>query len=113
MSTRPMAIGYLRRDISGVSQTWDETRIRSLARRLGYELSKTVVFGRETEQPEQKLLEVVAKNGAEAVIIPDTTHFDGTIPEALVRACDVITVSPEYTYARWAIPPRTDGSAAE
>jgi hypothetical protein len=31
----PTAIGYVRKDISGTRQQWDETQVRSLARRLG------------------------------------------------------------------------------
>ncbi|CAM4262066.1 hypothetical protein NONI108955_17530 [Nocardia ninae] len=109
--SRPIAIGYLRRDVSGISQPWHETQIRSLAKRLGYELAKTVVFGRDTEAPVDRLLEVVRSAGAEAIVVPGSEHFGGKVPERLVRVCDVITVSPQYTYARsYASPFLGDGA---
>ncbi|MFI6776518.1 hypothetical protein [Nocardia sp. NPDC050412] len=40
----------------------------------------------------------------DAVIVPSADHFGGTVPEELVKVRDVITTSPENTYARWAIP---------
>ncbi|WP_433199207.1 hypothetical protein ACQP1G_06160 [Nocardia sp. CA-107356] len=36
----------------------------------------------------------------DAVIVPSVAHMGGTIPGPLVQVCDVITVSPENTYAR-------------
>ncbi|WP_405163930.1 hypothetical protein OG203_02075 [Nocardia sp. NBC_01499] len=98
--SRPRAIGYLRRDISGGSQMWHETQIRSLARRLGYELAKTVVFGPEVDDPVTRLLTVVRSTEAEAVVVPGPEHFGGRVPDRVVRVCDVITVSPHCTYAR-------------
>lgn len=104
MRQKPTALGYLRSDISGVAQVWDETQIRSLAKRLGYELCKTVVFGKDTDHPASRLLNVVRRLDVDAVIAPSLDHLDGTA-EPVVRTCDVITVSPESTYARWALPP--------
>ncbi|WP_228535084.1 hypothetical protein [Nocardia sp. BSTN01] len=42
---------------------------------------------------------------ADAVVVPGVAHFDdGVVPTKLLRIADVITVEPEYTYARigWA-----------
>ncbi|MFI9509128.1 hypothetical protein [Nocardia sp. NPDC052566] len=108
MSTRPAAIGYLRRDVSGVSQVWDETQIGSVARRLGYELAKTIVFDARTPDAVAQLITAVERADADAVIVPGAAHFGGVIPDQLVRVCDVVTVSPEATYARWAL--RADGA---
>jgi hypothetical protein len=102
MRPRPTAIGYLRRDVSGVSQTWDEIQIRSVAKRLGYELAKTVVFGPETDSPLSRLMNVVRRVDVDAVIVPSVRHFGGEVSSELVKVVDVITVSPENTYARWA-----------
>lgn len=102
MWRRPTAIGYLRRDVCGVAQDWDEIRIRSLAKRLGYELAKTVVFGALTDEPVTRLINVVRSLDAEAVVVPSAAHFDGGVPDRLVAVADVITVEPENTYARWA-----------
>ncbi|MFD0365851.1 hypothetical protein ACFQZZ_30810 [Nocardia sp. GCM10030253] len=104
MRARPTAIGYLRRDVSGFSQSWDEIQIRSVAKRLGYDLAKTVVFGRETDSPESRLLNVIRTIDVDAVIVPSAAHLGGAIPDPLVQACDVVTVSPENTYARWSVP---------
>ncbi|MEC3919300.1 hypothetical protein [Nocardia sp. CDC160] len=96
-----MAIGYLRTDVSGHSQQWDETRMRSLAARLGYNLRKTVAFSEHTHEPIQRLVNVVRNLGAEAVIVPGPQHFDRhEVPPELVQVADVITVDPETTYAR-------------
>ncbi|WP_174187714.1 hypothetical protein [Nocardia barduliensis] len=102
MRPRPPAIGYLRRDVSGVSQTWDEIQLRSLAQRLGYELAKTVAFGPETDSPLSRLMNVVRRVDVDAVIVPGVRHFGGEVPPALVQVVDVVTVNPERTYARWA-----------
>ncbi|WP_194835568.1 hypothetical protein [Nocardia sp. XZ_19_369] len=103
MTTQPAAIGYVRHDISGAQQTWDETQIRSLAKRLGYELIENVVFGADTADRLGQLGDIVRRHDAEALITPTLEHLDGTA-EPLVEICDVITVRPENTYARWAFP---------
>ncbi|WP_433655308.1 hypothetical protein ACQPW1_31005 [Nocardia sp. CA-128927] len=102
-SEEPTALGYLRRDISGPQQAWDETQIRSLAKRLGYDLVKTILFDADTDNRIDQLETAVQINKAEAVITPTLDHLDGT-PDPLVKSCDVITVRPENTYARWAFP---------
>ncbi|MFF0543053.1 hypothetical protein ACWEVD_24655 [Nocardia thailandica] len=97
---KPPAIGYLRRDISGVTQPWDETQIRSLAEKLGYRFTKTVVFSERTTDPIGRLREVVATVGAEAVVVPNLAHLGGVLPAGLAADCEVVTVSPEVTHAR-------------
>lgn len=79
--------------------------MQSLAKRLGYRLTKTVTFGAHTDDPVQRLVNVVESVAAEAVLTPSLSHFGGEIPDVLVKAADVITVDPEQTYARWIIPP--------
>ncbi|MCU1648372.1 MAG: hypothetical protein JWN03_8647 [Nocardia sp.] len=101
----PTAIGYLRSDISRSRPPWDEIQIRSLARRLGYALAKTIVFGAYTDDPTQRVIDVVRAIDADAVVIPGIDHFDGYLPPELIAVADVITVSPEQTFARWVIPP--------
>lgn len=101
----PTAIGYLRSDVSGARQQWDEMHVRSLSKRLGYTLSKTVVLSEHIEDPIARLINVVRRMRAEAVVVPSLEHFGGTVPDELVRVVDVITVEPHDTYARWIIPP--------
>lgn len=97
---KPPAIGYLRSDVSGVSRVWDEIQIRTVAERLGYRFTKTIVFSNFTDQPVAQLLSAVRRAGAEAVVVPSSAHLGDDIPEELVNAADVITVTPEATFAR-------------
>lgn len=99
MRATPTAIGYLRKDISGVSQDWDEIQIRSRAKRLGYDLAKTVTFGAGTVDPEGRLVNVVQALDVDAVIVPSIEHFGGQVPQRLVQQCELNTVNPEATYA--------------
>ncbi|WP_406266037.1 hypothetical protein OH799_19470 [Nocardia sp. NBC_00881] len=116
MTSKPGAIGYVRCDISGVRQKWDEMQIRSTAKRLGYDLRKTIVFNERTADPIYRLRVVVTRLGVDAVIAPSGHHFDpawAAVPAELVAVADVITVSPEQTYARWAtgyMPAGLDGA---
>lgn len=101
MRLQPAAIGYVRADVSRIQQRWDEERIRRLAKRLGYNLIKTVVAdGRTNARPLDGLISTVHRTGAEAVVVPSEAHFDDAIPAEVVRIADVITVFPEATYAR-------------
>lgn len=103
MTAEPSAIGWLRSDISGGRQQWDEARIRGLAHRLGYDLRRTVVFGPCTDRPVLRLRFLVSRLDVDAVIVPGVEHFaGGLIPVDLVAVADIITVSPENTYARYA-----------
>ncbi|MBF6446059.1 MULTISPECIES: hypothetical protein [Nocardia] len=97
------AIGYLRRDVSGVRQPWDEIQIRSLAKRLGYNLRKIITFTTEVDDVGVRVRNIAERLGVEAVFVPSVDHFEGgVVPAKLVEVADVITVEPEYTYARWA-----------
>ncbi|MTE15380.1 hypothetical protein GLP40_21720 [Nocardia sp. CT2-14] len=101
MTSEPSAIGWLRSDISGERLQRDETRIRGLAHRLGYDLRRTVVFGPRTDRPVQRLRVLVSRLDLEAVIVPSVDHFEGgCVPADLVAVADIITVYPENTYAR-------------
>ncbi|MEV0295329.1 hypothetical protein [Nocardia sp. NPDC050710] len=105
MRPTPIALGYLRRDVSGVSQVWDETHIRSLAKRLGYDLLEIVVFSAKTDRPVPRLIDAARTVDLDAVIVPSTAHFDGgEIPQELINTCDVLTVNPETTHARNSAP---------
>ncbi|SUA76857.1 Uncharacterised protein [Nocardia otitidiscaviarum] len=104
------AIGYLRTDISGVAQFWDESQIRKLAARLGYDFADMIVYDPKFGRPPLARLKAQATRlDAEAVIVPGPEHFEGgQVPGSLVRQVDVITVTPEETYARRAMPPLPD-----
>ncbi|WP_280358548.1 hypothetical protein [Nocardia otitidiscaviarum] len=110
MRYQATAIGYLRTDISGVSQFWDESQIRKLAARLGYDFADMIVYDPKFGRPPLARLKAqVSRLDAEAVIVPGPEHFEGgQVPGSLVKQVDVITVTPEETYARRAMPPLPD-----
>ncbi|WP_067708657.1 hypothetical protein [Nocardia yamanashiensis] len=105
MRPQPAAIGFLRHDVSGAQRQWDEAQIRHLAGRLGYDLCKTLVLGPDTDRLLTRVRTAITRMEADAVITPSLDHFDGQIPADVVKVADLITVSPENTYARWLIPP--------
>ncbi|MFJ4657427.1 hypothetical protein ACIP5Y_39690 [Nocardia sp. NPDC088792] len=119
MRYKPTALGYVRTDTCGISQLWDESQIRKLAARLGYDFSGMIVYDPATERPALARLKAQATRlDAEAVIVPSQAHFEGgEIPGSLVQQVDVITVSPEETYARRASisgdSPFTAGSSSQ
>jgi hypothetical protein len=91
----------LRRDVSGVRQPWDEEQIRSLAKRFGYDLEKTVTFSNRTDRPEHRLCTVVARIGAAAVFVPSVEHFrPGEVPRALRDLADIVSVNDEHIHAK-------------
>ncbi|MBF6182471.1 hypothetical protein IU481_29020 [Nocardia otitidiscaviarum] len=100
MRYRPTAIGYLRTDVSGMARFQDESRIRELSTRIGYDFADMVVhdpkFGRP---PLARLKTQAARLGALAVIVPGLEHFEGgRVPGSLTERIDVVTVCPEATY---------------
>ncbi|MFD3509314.1 hypothetical protein [Nocardia sp. NPDC058666] len=97
---KPTAIGYLRSDISGPDPNWHEIRIRSRAKRYGYDLAKTIVFTPRTPDPITRLITIAHRTDAEAVFTPHLGHLGTDMPIALVSTCDVITVEDENTYVR-------------
>ncbi|AYF78686.1 hypothetical protein D7D52_03720 [Nocardia yunnanensis] len=107
MRYKPTCLGYLRTDVSGLAQLWDEQQIRKLAERFGYDLSEIVVFDPHSNRPPLARLKAQATRlAAEAVIVPTPDHFpNAEIPAPLVQRMDVITVTPEQTHARHALPP--------
>ncbi|UFS99684.1 hypothetical protein [Nocardia huaxiensis] len=90
-------LGYLRTDVSGVAQLWDQAEIRRLASRLGYDFADMVIFDPKFARPPLARPKAQATRlDAEAVIVPSAAHFEGgEIPSALMARLYVITVSPE------------------
>ncbi|GAB2546108.1 hypothetical protein [Nocardia heshunensis] len=101
MRYTPTALGYLRTDVSGVGQLWDESEIRRLAARYGYDLAEIVVYDPISGRPPFARLKAQATRlDAEAVFVPSLQHFEnGEAPGSLVQRLDVVTVHPESTYS--------------
>ncbi|MEU0542607.1 hypothetical protein ABZ319_22300 [Nocardia sp. NPDC005978] len=99
---RPTALGYLRVDVSGIGQLWDEACIRRLATRLGYDFAALVIYDPNSGRPPLSRVKAQATRlAAEAVIVPGPAHFPGArIPLALLDRLDVITCTPEETHSR-------------
>lgn len=115
MRYKPTALGYLRVDVSGIAQLWDESQIRRVAERYGYDFADMVIYDPRFGRPPLARLKAQATRlDAEAVIVPSPQHFEGgEMPGTLVQQLDVITVTPEATYARRAMPPLRDLPPAE
>ncbi len=92
MKAKTIAVGYLRRDISGESQDWDEIQIRTRARGLGVELSKTIVFSIYTDRRIQRLIDAMNAAGATCVICPGVEHLDGH--QAQLEAAGYTVIAP-------------------
>ncbi|MFC9997024.1 hypothetical protein [Nocardia sp. NPDC127526] len=109
MRYKPTILGYLRTDISGMALLWDQSQIRKRADQLGYDFADMIVYDPRFGRPPLARLKAQATRlHAEAVIVPSADHFGGEIPVDLIRRVDVVTVSPEETYARRAVPPLRD-----
>ncbi|WP_306363787.1 hypothetical protein [Nocardia sp. CC227C] len=115
MRDKPTAIGYLRTDVSGPARLRDQSRIRELASRLGYDFADMIVYDPKFGRPPLARLKAQATRlDAAAVIVPGPEHFEGgRVPVGLVEQLDVITVDPEVTYVRGAMTPGVPPAAAD
>ncbi|MGV9408688.1 hypothetical protein ACWDOP_02140 [Nocardia sp. NPDC003693] len=94
MRREPTALGYVNDDVTA-AVGWDEAQCRRLARRLGYQLIWVpgyCVLG---------LVETVRGADVDAVIVPSSAHLDELTLDRLMHCCDVETVAPRRTYARY------------
>ncbi|WP_084515393.1 hypothetical protein [Nocardia acidivorans] len=110
MPSSPSAIGYLRSDISGARQRWDETQIRHTAARFGYNLLKIIVFSARTDRVMHRLHTALDRAMADAIVTPSLRHFESAeAPAELLAVAAVITVTPERMFARWVAPTKPAG----
>ncbi|ONM50577.1 hypothetical protein [Nocardia donostiensis] len=93
------AISYLRTDLCGVRQRWDEIRMRSLAKRLGYNLRKTITFSALSDDRISRLLDQIEREQAEAVFVPHLDHLEGE-HNRVIAVADVV-VDVDEVYVRW------------
>lgn len=94
---RPVALGWIHPESAALE--WDAAQIRRLAKRLGYRL---VWPSLESRIP---LVDQVRAAGVDAVIAPNTEHFDFVALTSVMMIADVETVHPRLSFARWATRP--------
>ncbi|WP_405137647.1 hypothetical protein [Nocardia sp. NBC_01388] len=96
--------------MSGTNRFWDESQIRDLAARLGYDFSGMVRYDPLSGRPPLARLKAQATRlDAQAVIAPGPDHFEGgQVPQSLIRQLDLIIVSPEETHTRRPTSPYPD-----
>lgn len=80
--------------------------MRSLAKRLGYDLCKTIALSAKTADPVGLLLDQIERTDVEAVIVPGRVHIDGHIGQVMRRADVVFDV--DDVEARWPLTAAID-----
>ncbi|MFE7799649.1 hypothetical protein [Nocardia sp. NPDC057440] len=95
---RPKAIGFLRRDISGIRRDRHEMEIRSRARELGYDLARMVMLGPSADAID-RLVAMLNRLDAAAVIAPSAEHVVDA-RDQLCAVCDLVIVTPQE---RWPV----------
>ena len=93
-----IALGHVHSDSSALD--WDMAQVRRLARHLGYRL----VWAPETSRI--PLVDQVRDACADAVICPSTDHIGILTLHSLMCVCDVETVTPRMSFARWPAEPK-------
>ncbi|NEW37463.1 hypothetical protein GV792_03710 [Nocardia cyriacigeorgica] len=96
MRSQPTALGWIDPEITTAPE-WDAAQMQRLARRLGFVLE----WGREGSC--LPLAEQVRAADVDAVIIPAPHHLDPLILDAIMHLCDVETVCPRLSFARWTV----------
>lgn len=94
-----IAVVYIRSDLSGHARQLDESRLRRLAIRFGYDVCEVLLVDGTRSQRLVYLEDGIRAHGAEAVFVPTVEHLDGQLGRIVAQA-DVIEQSGE-TYARW------------
>lgn len=100
---RPVALGFLVRDISGDQEQRDRDAISELAARWGYHLAM-VIIGPGVETPTLLLVEHIRVTDAVAVIAPEADHIWES-RRAVTELCDLVVAQPERIWQhghRWA-----------
>jgi hypothetical protein len=110
MKSKPIAIGYLRRDISGESQAWDEIQVRTRAMGLGVNLAKTIVFSLYTDRRIERLMDAMNAAGASCVICPGVEHLDGHEAELDAAGYTVVALPPRRSGLRSALAARLNAA---
>lgn len=94
----PKAVGYLRLELSGSACERQELELLELAGLHGYDLVKTLRVGGEVREPVERLLIVVRRVGADAVVTPTLEHIGEA--DSVRRVCHLIVGTPALILPR-------------
>ncbi|OBA49790.1 hypothetical protein A5789_30775 [Nocardia sp. 852002-51101_SCH5132738] len=90
-----IALGYVHPESQALD--WDLAQVRRLARHLGY------VLVWPPEDSRIPLADQARAADADAVITPSTDHIGILTLHAVMCVCDVETVTPRLSFARWPV----------
>lgn len=93
------AVAYLRTDLAGQEQEFDEYRLKRLSVRFGYVLREMIRVDASRSRRFVYLEDRIGVHAAEAVFVPALVHLEGQVGRIVAQA-DVIEQDGS-TYARW------------
>ncbi|MFJ9367079.1 hypothetical protein ACIRRA_22020 [Nocardia sp. NPDC101769] len=103
------AIGYLRRDVSGVNWQRDEARIHAAADERRWTVILVVLADPIRQGAAiNRLMNLAYAEGVDAVIVPGLAHFEHGDISALVKIADVVCAD---TGNRYTVPMDAMGDA--
>lgn len=97
--SRPLAIGYQRRDVAGLAAPRQAQEMRRHAEALGYRYLYTVCAPEDTDDPTGYVLTFMAQMNVSAVVVFDLETVDHS-PARVCEVCELVTVVPPETWSR-------------
>ena len=105
----PRALIYYRKDLSPCWQ-WHETQCKSLARRFGYTVDRTIWFTARDDTRMFRLLNEALGHRCEVIVVPDLEHLDQEATVLLTNGLQIIALRGHTTGAPETYTHRTPGS---
>ncbi|WP_067675749.1 hypothetical protein [Nocardia miyunensis] len=105
----PKALIYYRKDLSPCWQ-WHETQCKSLARRFGYTVDRTIWFTARDDARMYRLLHETLGHNCEAIFVPDLEHLDLEATFLLTNGLQIIALCGHSSGAPETYTHRTPGS---
>ncbi|WP_024805442.1 hypothetical protein [Nocardia sp. BMG51109] len=100
---RPIAIGFVRRDVSGLQAPRHAIAVQQHALSLGYKYAYTVRPPMDAADPIGYALGIAAGLGVAAIVVFDLAQVDDQ-PARVCEDYDLETICPATTWARAAAP---------
>ncbi|QIS18675.1 hypothetical protein [Nocardia terpenica] len=113
VSTKPSAIGLVRKDVSGPDAPRHAVEVQRHAHSLGYQYLYTVRPPTDSDAPIQYALGMASGLKVDVIVVYDLGHVDSRPALICDAGFDLETVCPKGTWVR-STPPNTgaDGQAA-